>query len=460
MTTDSAVTRLAHPSLPPGPRGDPLLGSARALMRKDVLTRYREWWTEYGDIVYVKLGPRPGYVLFHPDHVHHVLVANQRNYVKGPGYDGFRMLAGQGLVTSDGELWRRQRRLMQPPFTATASGRFAPMMAEAVETMLEAWQVAAERELPLTMDEEMRHLTMSVIARALFSIDLDKELKDIGQAFQNAFAFIFAHSMSQASLPFSSLLPLNRRFRRELAVIDDFIGRRIEVGEHGGTSDNLLSILLSAKDPDSGQSMSRAQLRDEIVTLFFAGFETTARSLTWLWYLLGRHPQARSRLEAEVDQVIGTRRPSFEDVDRLTYTQMVIDETLRLYPPTALLGREAVAEDEIGGYSIPAGAMVIPVPFIVHRHPRYWPNPDEFNPERFAPEAVAQRPKPAYIPFSSGPRVCLGNSFALLEMSLAVGMAVARFRLEPVSPEPIPEEFAGTTRPTRPVVMRVLPRPD
>lgn len=429
-------------------------------MRRDVLTRYREWWNDYGDIVHVKLGPRPGYVLFHPEYVHRVLVANQKNYIKGPGYDGFRMIAGQGLVTSDGELWRRQRRVMQPPFTATAVGRYAPMMVEAVEQMLERWQVAAEAKRPLVLDEEMQRLTMSVISRAMFSTDLEETLTDVGSAFQEAFAFIFAHSMTQASLPFASLLPSNRRFRRNLEVIDAFIAHRIEIAEQQDGQRDLLSILLHAVDPETGQAMARTQLRDEVVTLFFAGFETTARSLTWGWYLLGRHPQIRSKVEAESDEVLTSPHPAFEDVGRLSYTRMVIDETLRLYPPTALLGREAVAEDEIGGYPIPAGAMVIPVPFIVHRHPRYWPNAEVFDPERFAPEAEAGRAKQAYIPFSSGPRVCLGNSFALLEMTLAISMAAARFRLEPTSPEAIPEEFAGTTRPTRPIVMHVRRRAD
>ena len=204
--------------------------------------------------------------------------------------------------------------------------------------------------------------------------------------------------------------------------------------------------------------MSEKQLRDEVVTLFFAGFETTARSLTWGWYLLAKHPEAMSKLEAEVDRVIENRLPQIDDLYNLHFTRMVVDETLRLYPPTALLARQNVEEDEIGGYHIPPQSMIILVPYMVHRYPKIWPDPERFDPERFSEQAAQERPKSAYIPFAAGPRVCLGNSFALMEMVYAFSMAAARYRVEMASDEDIPYEFAGTIRPTKQLLVRVHKR--
>ena len=443
---DSTKTNLR---LPPRPAGLPVIGNVLQIGGKDVLKKHRTLHQKYGDVVAMKLGPLNGYLLYHPDDVHQVLVKNQKNYIKGMGYDGLRLMLGQGLVTSDGETWLKDRRLMAPFFTPQAVTRYTEMMVEVVQTMLDRWQAAAEVGRPIQMDEEMMHLTMSVIGRAMFSIDLGDEMAEVGQALREAFAFIPSR-LTGGLVPISFPLPSHRRFQRNMQIIDGFIRKRIAAGREQN-EDNLLAILLKAQDSETGYHLSDQQLRDEIATLFFAGFETTARSLAWGWYLLGRHPQAFNRLAEEAQREIGEGLP---DLSRLKYTRMVVDETLRLYPPTALLARQNVAEDTIGGYTIPAGSMVVLVPYIVQRYPGIWENPDEFDPERFSDQAEP-RPKQAYIPFASGPRVCLGNSFALLEMVLTFSMAAARYRLTPIDSGEIEAHFSGTIRPERPLWMKL-----
>lgn len=437
--------------LPPGPRGLPLIGNALQMGGRDVLRSQQALHQTYGDIVYMKLGPLHGYVLFNPDDVHHVLVKNQKNYIKGLGYDGLRLMLGQGLVTSDGETWLQDRRLMGPFFTPTAITRYTDMMVEVIRAMLDRWQTAAVQEQPLQIDEEMMRLTMSVIGRAMFSIDLGEEMEEVGRALREAFAFIPSRASAGGLLPITFPLPSHRRFQRNMQVIDAFIQARIAEGRKQG-GDNLLSVLLKAQDSETGYRLSERQLRDEVATLFFAGFETTARSLTWGWYLLGQNPQAASRLSDEARRELGADQAV--DVSKMRYSRRVVDETLRLYPPTAMLARQNIAEDVIGGYTIPAGSMIVLVPYVVHRYPGIWEDPEAFDPERFGEQAAA-RPKPAYIPFASGPRVCIGNSFALLEMVLTFSMAAARFHLTPTDSKEIGAQFAGTIRPDRALWMKV-----
>jgi cytochrome P450 len=444
----------------PGPKGLPLIGNAHQFAGNVVLNRYMAMRKEYGDIVQLKFGPMDAFVLYSPEYVHHVLVKNQKNYIKGIGYDGFRLLVGNGLVTSDGETWRTHRRLLQPPFTPTAVMQFHQMMVDVTNGLLDRWQAVADAGGSIVMDEEMMRLTMSIIGRAMFDIDLDKEIKEVGQALHEAFAFI--PQRSNALIPMSVPLPSHTRFKRNLEVINTFIYERIAEARKNGPSNTLLSRLIQARDEETGEALDDLALRDEAVTLFFAGFETTARSLTWVWYLITRHPEVQQRLVAEATAVLGAganrHDPSVEDLHKLVYTHQVVDETLRIYPPTSLLARQASGDDVIGGYDIKAGSMIILVPHLVHRTESVWPDPERFDPDRFLPEADAARPKSAYIPFASGPRVCLGNSFALLEMVLALSMASARYVIEAESQDEVPYEFAGTVRPARPIRMRLAPR--
>jgi len=461
MANSKAFTPVADNKpnrLPPGPDTSLLKMAFHPKEENDHLIAMINTWKQYGDIAFRKIGPIRNYMLFDPEYVYHVLVTNHRNYVKGPAYDGFRLLVGQGLVTSDGDLWKNQRRLMSPHFTPTTVLDFSEMMAETIEDVLYRWQKAAQEGRLLNMDAEMMRLTMRVIGRALFSLDLGQELAEVGNFIQEAFAFVPERSLNPL-LPSWLPLPSHRRFARNLKIINQFVYDQIAEGRHHLERQNFLSVLLKARDPETGQGMSDQQLRDEFITLFFAGFETTARTLTWSWYLLHKHPEIMQKVRAEADRVLGDKRlASGDDLECLTYTRMVVDETLRLYPPTAILPRQNLEADEIGGYAIPPMSFISVSPYIVHRYPEYWPDPERFDPDRFTPENVAARPKWAYIPFAAGPRVCIGNSFSLMEMVYTLAMAAQRFNLKQVPDEEIPARFVGTTRPTKPLHMQVSPR--
>lgn len=442
------------PQAPPGPKGLPLVGSIfRINPKRNILFNFIDLWREFGDLCHVKLGPLHLYLVVKPEHVHHVLVRNPDNYIKGNGYNGFRLLVGQGLVTSDGDLWRQQRRLMQPSFTPRATAQFVDVMVDAIARTADRWQDAALTGQPLHMDDEMARLTMSVISQTIFGVDLGAESGVVSQAFHEAFAFVTARTMSAFALPLAWPLPSHRRFRHNRRIIDDFVQSQIAKGRQRNTQDSLLTILLQATDETTGQRMSDEQVRDEVVTLFLAGFETTARSLTWGWYLLDQHPEVVQRLEAEVDTALGKRSPTLTDLAALPYTRMVVDEILRLYPPAGMLARQVVAEDVIDGYRIQANGIMMLIPFMTHRYPGVWENPEAFSPERFAPEQAGQRPKSAYIPFSGGARICLGNHFALAEMVFTYAMLIARYRLQRTTQEPIGYGFHGSICPTAPLWM-------
>lgn len=454
MTTPTPVeTNAPRHVFPPGPKGIPVLGNALQMGDEHIIQRYMEFYHQYGDIVYVKLGPMHGFILYSPEAVNHVLVKNQKNYIKGRGYDGLRLLVGNGILTSNGEFWREQRRLVQPSFTPKGVAQFSDMMVEVTQAMLRRWEQVARQGEVMVMDQEMLRLTMSVIGQAMFSIDLGHEMLELGEAFEDAFGFI--PSRTNSLIPISWPLPSNRRFKRNLGVINDFIDERIAQGRRADGQDNLLTTLLKARDEESGRGMTPEQLRDEVVTLFFAGFETTARSLTWGWYLLTRYPEVMEKLQKEADELLAECQPELEDLQRLVYTRQVIDEVLRIYPPTALLARTSVKEDMIGGYRIPPGSMMILVPYQVHRYPGIWPDPEKFDPQRFSQEQVAGRPKYAYIPFAAGQRVCVGNNFALMEMLYAFSMAARNFEVIAAEPGEIPFVMGGTMRPTRPLRVRV-----
>ncbi len=450
------------PQEPPGPVGWPLIGSIfRLNPKQNILFNFIDLWRDFGDLCHVKLGPLHLYIVVKPEHVHHILVRNPDNYIKGNGYNGFRLLVGQGLVTSDGDLWRRQRRLMQPSFTPRSTAQFVDLIVDAITRTLDRWAAAADTNKPIHMDNEMAKLTMSVMSQTIFGVDLGTESLAVSQAFHEAFAFVTARTMSAFALPLSVPLPSHRRFLHNRRVIDTFVQTQIAKSRQQATDQQtLLTLLLQAVDEESGQPMSDVQVRDEVVTLFLAGFETTARSLTWGWYLLDQHPAVAQRLVAEVDAAIGTRRPMLADLSALPYTRLVVDEILRHYPPAGMLARQVVNDDVIDGMRVRGGSIVILMPFLTHRYPAVWDAPEDFIPERFLPDAVAQRPKSAYIPFSGGARICLGNHFALAEMAFTFAMVAARYRLQRVSTEPIDYVFQGSISPTTPLWMTVHARTD
>ncbi len=442
------VTTQAKP-IPTAP-GLPLLGNIREIQQKEILKFAEDLRAAYGDLVQFRAGPFPLVFVCHPEHLYHIFVKNVGNYVKGPRYDLLRLLMGNGLVTSEGDLWWQQRRLIQPTFTPKAVLHFHDMMVQVTQKMIERWQPCVGQTI--YVDQEMMRLTMAVIGEAMFSIDLNEQAIAVGQAFGVAFQYIGEATGKAFVPPLYVPTPGNVRFKRALETINNFIDERIAYGRAHPTDQNILTMLLQARDEETNAGMDEKQLRDEVITLFFAGFETTARALTWAFYLLSQHPDKREKLQAEVDAVLGKRQPTVEDLYRLPYTRMVADETLRIYPPTGFVARQAKQDDQLGDYHLPAGSILMISPHVTHRLPELWPEPERFEPERFAPGKLTDLHKCAYMPFVTGPRVCIGNSFALLEIVIALAMVSQVYQLD-MAPRQIKEAFVGTTRPTEEIHM-------
>lgn len=414
-------------SVPPGPSGLPLVGVFPAA-RKDPLRFFLESARRYGDIVSMRFGVRRVYLLSHPDHVKHVLQDNHRAYCKSPPAARVRPLFGDSLTTIDNDRWRRQRQLMRPVFQPKRLVPVVAVVREATGTMLARWEPTAGRSEPLDLLREMTDLTRAIILRVLFGDVAAAEAQAVGQALDLA----LEHAHRRLWSPFGWLVPTpsNRRFLSALRRVDAFVSGMIDQAHRRGPCPGtLLSMLLEARDRESGEWMADAELHDELKAFLVAGHTTTASALAWVWYVLSENPMVERQLQRELCAVLDGRPPSGEDLHALQYTRMVIDEVLRLYPPTWVTARMPIDDDEIGGHHIAANAIVLLSPFVTHRHPGFWDDPDEFEPERFTPERSAGRPSFAYFPFGGGPRSCIGNGLALLEMHLVVAMVAQRYRL-------------------------------
>jgi cytochrome P450 len=438
------VILLKQPESPtdsiPGPRGYPVVGILPDLWKAPLgyLVNARN---VYGDVIRLNFGSNRLVLIVHPDHVKYVLQDNNRNFRKG--YERVQPLLGNGLVSSEGDFWMRQRRLMQPAFHQPMIAAYSQTMTLATQEMLERWQMAAGGGEPLDMLKEMMRLTQVIIVRTMFSSDIGDRADRIGEAFQAALSHFSVFLISPSGLLDKLPTPGNLRYRQGLSTVDNEVYRLIEERRVSGEDKgDLLSRLVLARDEETGEGMSDRQIRDEVLTMFLAGHETTANALAWTWYLLAQHPDVEARLLAEIDGVLAGRMPAFEDISNLRYTRMVFDEALRLYPPAWMFARVAIEADEIGGHPIPAGTGLMISPYLTHRHPDFWVDPERFDPERFSPEQSAQRPRHAYMPFSYGPRVCIGNNFALTEAVLVLAIVLQRYRLElapgaKVTPQPL-----------------------
>jgi cytochrome P450 len=390
----------------------------------------------YGDIVAYRFLARPSVILNHPDYAKHMLQEHNQNYDKEVfTYRMITWFLGDGLLTTSGDAWLRQRRLMQPAFHRKRVAGWSTLMGGVAGRFLDRW----ERLDTPTIDvaDEMILLTLAVVSRALFSLDISDAAGPVGHTFL-AINHHYANYVATLLAPPRVPLPRNRRFKAAVRRLDEFAygvirERRAGPGEH----DDLLTVLLESRDEETGATLDDAQVRDEIMTLLFAGHETAANALTWTWYLIATHAAAEEQLHAEVDRVLGGRLPTAEDIPHLPYTRMVVDEALRLYPPVWIIPRRAIADDEIGGYRVPKDAVVNVVPYVLHRHPLFWDRPEAFEPERWLPERAAGRPRYAYIPFGGGPRLCIGNAFALTEMQLVVATLAQRFRLRLADDRPV-----------------------
>jgi len=434
--------------VPPGPRGNVVFGSIGDIYR-DRLRFVLETARTYGDVAQYRVAHTRVYQVNHPEGVGRLLHDNHRNYSKDvPTFGTLRLFLGNGLFTSDGEFWRRQRRLAQPAFHRRRVATFGDLMTGATREMLDRWQPRAERGQPLEVATEFMRLTMEVVTRALFSTSVERDVETIGRAITTLLNDVTFRFTFPFYPPLRVPTPRNRRFLAARATLDGIVYRIIaERRRRPAEHDDLLAMLMEARDEQTGEGMSDKQLRDEVITLFVAGHETTAVALAWAWHLLAEHPDAAERVRAEQAGALGSRAPTTADLPQLPYARMVIDEAMRLYPPAWVTNRQALADDEICGYRIPAGAIVLISPYVMHRHPAYWEHPERFEPERFTPERSAGRPHYAYFPFGGGPRQCIGKGLALMEAQLILGAVAQRFRLGHLPGHVVEPQALVTLRP-------------
>ncbi|HEX6777123.1 MAG TPA: cytochrome P450, partial [Ktedonobacterales bacterium] len=398
----------------------------------------------------------PAYLLSHPKSIKYVLQEHARNYNKDLiTYTMFQPFLGHGLLTNDGPSWLQQRRLIQPAFHRRRLLTYGPLMTEATVAMLKQWQASYEGEGPLHMEEEMMRLTLRIVGQALFGLDLASETSTIGAAVTTVLAQ-FGEYVFHPFPPLSVPTPRNRRMQRAIHVLDRLVYRLIAERRSRETErEDVLALLLAAQDEETGQGMTDRQVRDEVMTLLMAGHETTANTLTWTWYLLGSHPEVERRLQAELEEVLGGRVPTVADLEALKYTRMILEEVLRLYPAAPLLSRKAIAADELQGYPIAANSMIMISPYAMHRHPAFWDEPERFDPERFTPERAAARPAFTYFPFGGGPRVCIGNHFAMMEAQLILATVAQRYQLRLLPGHPVEPQVVVTLRPRYGVPMTI-----
>ncbi|HJR07486.1 MAG TPA: cytochrome P450 [Pyrinomonadaceae bacterium] len=446
----------------PTPAGLGALKLFRLMPRfqREPLRVFAELTERFGHVVRMK-GLWTAYQITHPRDIEHVLQTNSQNYRKGRQYREFRASIGNGLLISDGEFWRRQRRLAQPAFHRQRINAFGEMMTGAAVEMLARWQTRAASKEPFNVVTEMMRLTLRIVGSTIFGTDLSAETDHIARSLDIARAHAIRRMWQPVKLPVTFPTRANRAFLRAIRESEQVIYRMIDARRRGEVAtDDLLSLLMRARDEETGEAMSDEQLRAEAATILTAGHETTALALSWTWYLLSQHPEVEARLHAELDAVLegGRRRPTVADLPNLNYTRMVVEEAMRLYPPVWVIGRTAIADDEIGGYRVEANSEVVMCQYVTHRHPEFWDDPEKFDPERFLPERVAARPRYAYFPFGGGPRQCIGNNFALMEAQLVLACVASRYRLRLAPGQHVEPEASITLHPRRGIRMTLESR--
>jgi cytochrome P450 len=426
---------------------------AHVQMRRNPLQFMLDTVRRYGDIVRIDLGFHRAYLLARPDFIKYVLQDHRKNFSRGPAPRWLKTVWGEGLVVSDGESWERQRKLVQPAFHHGRLAAISSSITDETRRMLDSWKHAADLGESFDVTVEMRKLTTRTLLQALFGRQSDEDRKAMSQCAAVLLGDVNDRMSSIAPSLHDRLVPRMLRRLRAIRSLDTLVyriiaERRRDVEDRG----DMLSMLLLAEDKESGQRMGDRQVRDQVMTLLLAGFESTANALSWTWYLLSKNRRVERRLKAELDEVLAGRTPAFEDLSRLTYTRMVIEESLRLYPPAYKFTRQAIQDDEIGGYSIPAGSLVIMSPWVTHRL-HVWPDPEAFEPERFSPDRSDGRPRFAYFPFGRGPRSCAGSEFAMMEAQLVLAMAAQRYRLSLADGRSVEPLAALTLQPRNGVVV-------
>jgi cytochrome P450 len=436
----------------PGPTPLQLLGSLPGIQHNP-LTYLGDSARQFGDLVHFQAGSVSAYFVNHPEGARRVLQENSANYSKQTlQYNALATITGRGLLTNEGPSWLRNRRLIQPSFSRQHLENIYPLVTGSIQPVLEHWQAATESGQPVDLDRDMLCLTLDIVARALFSFDLSNEAYALTGAVMQALDHIIGRARNPLALPDWFPSRGNLRFRRGVGTLDNaiqiMIHQRRTLPE---MPDDLLTTLLTSRD-ENGQGLDERQVRDEVITLLIAGHETVASALTWTWYLLALHPEVRAQMEGEVSRVLDERTPQPADLPRLEITRRIFMEALRLYPPAWLITRSAIAEDEILGFRIPAGSLIILSPYTLHRHAQFWQQPEEFNPERFISE---NQTRYSYIPFGGGPHLCIGNNFAMIEAQLILAITSQRFRFDLQPGSRVEAEPLVTLRPKYGLPMQV-----
>jgi cytochrome P450 len=399
-------------------------------LRRDPLGTYLAGWRAQGDVVRFRLGgPFEAFLVIHPHGVERVLREANQRYGKVPWHnDRFVELLGHGLATSEGDLWLSRRRLLQPAFHRDHIGAMVDTMVDAAEDVVERWS-RLPHDSTVDMSVEMMSLTLSVAARTLLGVDPKDDARRVGPSIEETLRHLIRRIESLIAWPLWVPLPANRRFVRARAELDEFIAGLIEQRRRDRTGPpTFLDILLDTRDAETGAPLDDREIRDEVMTMLMAGHESTSVALTWAWYLLDRHPNEFEAMRAEVSDTVGDRRLTIDDLQGLRRTSMIIDETLRLYPPAWSTTRAPLEDDVIGGRRIPRGHFVIVSPYVTHRHPAFWSDPDAFRPSRFSAGMPSGPDRFAYFPFGGGPRQCMGTQFALTEARIVLATIARRFR--------------------------------
>lgn len=439
----------------PGPKGGYFSGST-AKFRRDQLGFYAACARDYGDVVGTRMGPYRVLLVYHPDAIEELLVARNRDFIKSPGVRLLRPLLGDGLLLSENETWLRQRRLIQPAFHRQRVAGYGDVMTRLAQAHVAGWKPGDT----IDVHAEMMALTQAIVAKTLFDADVSGDAHDAIQAAKVLAEDFGARLKSFRLIPYWLPTPRNLRSRRAVRRLDALVHRIVSARQRSEEDrGDLLSMLVHAQDADDGTRMTAQQLRDEVMTIFMAGHETTAVALSWTWYLLAQHPEVDARLAAELRDVLAGRGVSVADLPRLKYVERVVTEAMRLYPPAYGLGRQAVRATELAGQAIAAGDIVIVPTWVVHRDPRWFDEPEAFRPERWEGDFAQRLPRYAYFPFGGGPRQCIGNGFAMMEAILIVAVIAQRFRLSLVAGQRITPAPYVTVRPEPGIRVRLASRP-
>ncbi len=425
-------------TLAPNRRGHFLMGNLKDY-KTDPIRLILELQREFGDVARQQLGPYTVTQVAHPDLVKYVLQDNNKNYIRGKFYKNFKLFFGDGLLTTDGDYWLKHRRLAQPIFHRQNVSSIGVSMTAAVSNMLKDWEVYADKQQDFDIVPELMRLSLSILGNALFSIDLGQFASKVRPAVRFGLEAIVQRNGSINSIiPEWVPTPHNKGVIKARQTLDDIVYQVIDEhkrGVHQGR--DLAVMLMDARDEETGLGWSDKEIRDELMTIFLAGHETSGTAMGWILYALSKHPEVRRRLEDELESVLGGRTPTVEDLPALPYLKMVVEETLRVYPPIWAYPRDAIADDEIGGFHIPAGSSIFLSPYATHRHPEFWENPEAFDPEHFLPERVAKRHKFAFFPFGGGPRLCIGRPLAMMQLQFMTAMVAQHYHLHAVSGHPV-----------------------